>query len=142
MTLQSLLDICIALTICAALSWLSLTVALFFLRPSTTLLTEARSLVPSVIRLVRNLSRDKTIGRSVRIRLVLLLAYLVSPIDLVPDFLPIIGWADDVIVVGFVLRGIIKRAGTNAVLAHWEGTESNFSTVLRLCRLSEIKEPE
>ena len=135
MTIQLLVDVCIALMICFALSWFVLTGALFILRPSRETLIEAKSLVPSVIRLVRKLSRDKTIGRDVRLRVILLLVYLASPVDLIPDFLPIIGWADNVIVLGLILRGIIRRAGTEAVLTHWDGTRSNFSTVLRLCRL-------
>lgn len=140
MAIEVLMDIVTALVILIGLVWLGLIFTLIILRPSRDTLREGKSLLPSVIRLIRKLSRDRTVGRGVRIRLFLLLAYLASPIDLIPDFLPVIGWADDVIVLGLVLRSIIKRAGSDAVFANWDGTNSNFAKVLRLCRLPAIEE--
>jgi hypothetical protein len=50
-----------------------------------------------------------------RIRLAPLLAYLLSPIDLVPDSVPVIGYADDVVIVALELRSVITRAGRGGV---------------------------
>ncbi len=58
-----------------------------------TNLRDAARLVPDVVRLLRRLAADRTIARSARIRLWLLLAYLISPIDLIPDFIPVLGYA-------------------------------------------------
>jgi uncharacterized membrane protein YkvA (DUF1232 family) len=48
----------------------------------------------------------------------LLLAYLALPIDLIPDFIPVVGLADDSIIATVVLRGVVRRAGFEAVRAH------------------------
>ena len=79
-------------------------------------------LVPDVVRLLRRLAGDRTLSRSIRIRLWLLLIYLISPIDLIPDFIPVLGYADDAIIVAIALRSITRRAGPEALERHWPGT--------------------
>lgn len=69
-----------------------------------------------------------------RLRLWLLLAYLAMPIDLIPDFIPVLGYADDAILVAFVLRSVIRRAGPEAVARHWPGSEEGLRAVRRLTR--------
>ena len=91
--------------------------------------------MPDAVRLIRRLAADKTLRRGVRIRLWLLLAYLLSPIDLIPDFIPVIGLADDAIIMSLALRSVIKRAGVEAVTAHWPGTPEGLATLFRVCRL-------
>jgi uncharacterized membrane protein YkvA (DUF1232 family) len=68
----------------------------------------------------------------VRWRLVLLLAYLASPVDLVPDFVPVLGYADDAIVVAWVLRSVVRRVGVEEVRARWPGTDDGFAALRRL----------
>jgi uncharacterized membrane protein YkvA (DUF1232 family) len=69
------------------------------------------------------------------VRLVLLLVYLASPIDLVPDVVPVIGYADDVLVVALVLRSVVRRAGREALVRHWAGTAEGLAAVERLAGL-------
>jgi uncharacterized membrane protein YkvA (DUF1232 family) len=88
--------------------------------------------LPDVLRLVRRLAADKNLPRGIRIRLGLLLAYLALPIDLIPDFIPILGYADDAIIVTAVLRSVVRRAGIDAVRAHWPGTDDGFTALARL----------
>jgi uncharacterized membrane protein YkvA (DUF1232 family) len=57
------------------------------------------------------------------------------PIDLVPDVIPIIGYADDVVVVAVVLRSVVRRAGADVVRRHWPGSEQGLAVVLRLAGL-------
>jgi len=64
-----------------------------------------------------------------------LLAYLALPIDLVPDFIPILGYADDAIIVTDVLRSIVRRTGLDAVRAHWPGTDNGLAALVRLTGL-------
>jgi uncharacterized membrane protein YkvA (DUF1232 family) len=127
----------IALSIIASLAivWLVFLVVLLVTKPETSTLTETARIVPDALRLVRRLAADKNLPRGVRIRLWCLLAYLVSPIDLVPDFIPVVGYADDAIILSLVLRSVIKRAGVDAVRAHWPGTPDGLATLSRLCRL-------
>jgi uncharacterized membrane protein YkvA (DUF1232 family) len=71
----------------------------------------------------------------IRVRLWFLFAYLAFPIDIVPDFLPIIGYADDVILVLLVVRSVVRRAGRDVVRRHWSGTAEGFEA---LCRAAGI----
>ena len=66
----------------------------------------------------------------------LLLAYLAFPIDLIPDFIPVLGYADDAIIVAAVLRSVVRRAGIDSVRAHWPGTDDGFAAVARLTGLN------
>jgi uncharacterized membrane protein YkvA (DUF1232 family) len=61
--------------------------------------------------------------------------WLLSPIDLVPEFIPVLGPLDDVIVVALVLRHLVKRAGPDVVLEHWRGDERTLRRVLRVVGL-------
>lgn len=118
-----------------ALVWLILVVALLVAArrgPGNVTLREAVRLLPDVIRLVRRLVADDAMPRGVRVRLWLLLGYLVLPLDLVPDFIPVIGWADDAIAIALVLRSVVRRAGTEAIQRHWPGTDAGLAVVLRL----------
>lgn len=112
--------------------WAGLVAALLVLHPRGGLLKEAVRLLPDVLRLVRRLAADPDLPRGVRVRLWLLIAYLALPIDLVPDVVPVLGYADDAIITAAVLRSVVRRAGTEAVRAHWPGTEGGFAALARL----------
>lgn len=81
------------------------------------------------------LTADPTLPRAVRIQLGLLLVYLALPIDLIPDFIPILGYADDAVVVALVLRSVARVAGTEALARHWPGTPAGLHLIRRLARL-------
>ena len=117
------------------LAWLALVVALVLARPRGALLTEALRLLPDVLRLIRRLAADPDLPRGARIRLGALLVYLAVPIDLIPDFIPVLGYADDAIIVTAVLRSVVRRAGIGAVRAHWPGTDDGFAALARLTGL-------
>jgi uncharacterized membrane protein YkvA (DUF1232 family) len=129
------LDIMISIAAALLIVWLVLVIALAVLRPRGGLLREALRLLPDVLRLVRRLAADPTLPRGVRIRLALLLGYLALPFDLIPDFVPVLGYADDAIVVTAVLRSVVRVAGLDAVRAHWPGTQDGFDAVARLTGL-------
>ncbi|PZS02380.1 MAG: hypothetical protein DLM56_12120 [Pseudonocardiales bacterium] len=93
---------------------------------------EAMRILPDVLRLVRRLAADATVPRGVRIRLGLLLVYLASPIDLIPDVIPVIGYADDAILVALTLRSVVRRAGADALERHWPGTPQGLLLIRRL----------
>ncbi|GAT67241.1 membrane protein [Planomonospora sphaerica] len=112
--------------------WLAALAALAIARPRAGLLTEAIRLLPDLLRLTSRLARDRTLPRGVRIRLWLLLGYLALPIDLVPDFIPVLGYADDAIVVAVVLRSVVRVVGPQALERHWPGTDDGLAAVRRL----------
>ncbi len=104
--------------------------------PDTVSMRDALRLLPDLVRLLRRLAADRTIPAGVRVRLVLLLVYLASPIDLVPDFLPVIGYADDAVVVALVLRSVVRRAGREALTRHWPGTPQGLTLIEQLAGLT------
>jgi uncharacterized membrane protein YkvA (DUF1232 family) len=128
-------DLLISAASALLVAWLVLVVVLIVVRPRGGLLREALRLLPDVLRLVRALAADPALPRGIRIRLGLLLAYLAFPIDLIPDVIPVLGYADDAIVVIAVLRGVIRRAGIEAVRARWPGTDDGFAVLTRLAGL-------
>ncbi|SOC89024.1 Uncharacterized membrane protein YkvA, DUF1232 family [Curtobacterium sp. 314Chir4.1] len=99
-------------------------------------LIEALRLVPDVVRLLRGLVADRTVPRGVRLALVALLAYLVSPIDLVPDFIPVIGYLDDAVIVALVLRFVTRRAGAATLTRHWPGSPQGLRALRSAVGLS------
>lgn len=135
-------DILIALGAGLLAAWLALLIALLAIRPKGALLAEAVRLLPDLVRLLRRLTGDKTLPRGVRVRLILLMVYLALPIDLIPDFLPVIGYADDAIIVAYVLRSVVRRAGIAAVRAHWPGTADGFAALTRLTGLDRAAADE
>lgn len=98
-------------------------------------LRDALRLLPDVLRLVRRLAADPTLPRGVRWRLGLLLGYLLLPVDLVPDFLPVVGYADDAVLVAVVLRSVVRAAGPDALDRHWPGSAEGLAVVRRLVGL-------
>lgn len=117
--------------------WLALLVALWVTRPDQLGVKDALRLLPDVVRLLRRLTADPALPRGVRVRLGLLLGYLAFPIDLVPDFIPVIGYADDAVIVALALRSVVRRAGMGALERHWPGTNDGLRAVCRLAGLTE-----
>lgn len=115
--------------------WAALLITLAIGRPDDLSLRDALRLLPDVVRLLRRLATDTTIPPGARVRLWLLLAYLAVPFDLVPDFIPVLGYADDAIIVAIALRSVTRHAGTGAIERHWPGTPDGLAAVRRLARL-------
>jgi uncharacterized membrane protein YkvA (DUF1232 family) len=129
--------IAIGVGVAIVASWLALIIALLVVRPKGPLLKEALRILPDLLRLLRRLAADRTLPRGVRARLGLLLVYLAVPIDLIPDFIPVLGYADDAIIVTAVLRSVVRRAGLAAVRAHWPGSDDGFAALCRLTGLAD-----
>ena len=115
------------------LLWLVMLALLWRAKPDEVTLRDAVRLVPDLLRLLKRLAGDKTLPRGVRVRLWLLIGYLAMPIDLVPDFIPVLGYADDVMVVAIVLRSVVRAAGPEALERHWPGTPEGLRVVRMLC---------
>lgn len=123
-----------------ALTWLALALALLAVKPKGGLLKEALRLLPDVIRLLKRLATDRELPRGVRVRLVLLFVYLAFPLDLIPDFIPVLGYADDAIIVAAVLRSVVRRVGTDPLQQHWPGSPAGLAAVVRLAGLGPAPE--
>ena len=106
--------------------WAFFVALVWVLRPHDVRLGELVRLVPDILRLVRDLLGDRSVPVSVRLSLVFLLAWLVSPIDLIPEFIPVLGPLDDVLVAVIVLRYVRRRLGEEELLRRWPGTTEGF----------------
>lgn len=131
------MDVVLVLLVSLAVLWLLMVLALLVVRPCGSAMAEAVRLLPDVLRLVSRLARDPDVPRGVRVRLWLLLGYLALPIDLVPDFIPVLGYTDDAIVVAFVLRSVVRRCGANLLATHWPGTAEGLVVVHRLAGIRQ-----
>jgi uncharacterized membrane protein YkvA (DUF1232 family) len=96
---------------------------------------DARALagfIPDCIVLVGRLLNDPRVPRRRKLLFIALGAYLALPFDLVPDFIPVAGQLDDVIIVALVLRRFLRSGGEPLVREHWPGPEQSLRLVLRL----------
>jgi len=128
-------EVAIGVAVGLLLVWLALIAALYVVgrrQDDRTTFTDVLRLLPDVVRLLRRLAADGTLPRGVRIRLGLLIGYLLFPLDLVPDFIPVVGYADDAVIVAIALRSVAKVAGPEALDRHWPGTPDGLRTLKRL----------
>lgn len=88
--------------------------------------------IPDCLVLFRRLLADERVPRSRKLALVLLVGYLALPIDLIPDFIPVAGQLDDVILVALVLRLVLRGGGPALLDEHWPGPPEGVGLVRRL----------
>jgi len=106
------------------------------------LLTDAVLMLPNLVKLVGRLLKDPRVPRRAKITLGLAAAYVVSPIDLIPEIIPVIGWADDIILLMFALDSLIERAGAEVVDDHWDGPGDLLSLVREVVGMSRSVLPK
>jgi len=123
----------IAIGIAAAV-WVVAIAALWFFGRKVAAAQLARA-IPDLVALTRGLLGDPRVPVGSKMLLGGALVWLLSPIDLVPEFIPVLGPLDDVIVVGLVLRHLVRRAGPDVVQDHWRGDPRVLRTALRLAGL-------
>lgn len=85
------------------------------------LIKDAVLMMPNIVKLVGRLLKDPRVPRRAKITLGLAAAYIMSPIDLIPEVIPVVGWADDIILMMFAIDSLIDRAGPEIVEEHWDG---------------------
>lgn len=88
--------------------------------------------VPELAILFARLARDPRVPWRRRLELLALAGYLASPIDVIPDFIPVVGQLDDAVLVALALRGVVRGAGPEVIGEHWPGTSRGLRRVLRL----------
>jgi uncharacterized membrane protein YkvA (DUF1232 family) len=97
--------------------------------------TEARALarfIPDCLVLLRRLIGDRRVPRRRKLVLLGLVAYLSVPIDLVPDFIPVVGQLDDVLIAALALRYALRSGGPELLRAHWPGPDQSLQAMMRL----------
>ena len=112
--------------------WALLLVLFWALRPKGVPVREVLGLIPDVLRLLRSVISDRSAPLDVRLVIVGLLAWIVSPIDLIPDFIPVLGPLDDVVVAVVAMRYVRRRVGVDDLRRRWAGTDDGFALLLRI----------
>jgi uncharacterized membrane protein YkvA (DUF1232 family) len=112
--------------------WALLILLLLAFRPRDTSLGEVLRIVPDLLRLVRNLLGDRGVPLGARVALVVLLAWLINPIDLIPEFIPVLGPVDDVVVAVLLLRYVRRKVGLEELRQRWPGTPEGFALLGRI----------
>jgi uncharacterized membrane protein YkvA (DUF1232 family) len=92
--------------------------------------SELAVLLPNLVLLFRGLLHDSRVSRGNKAWIWFALVWTLSPIDLVPEFIPVAGPLDDVIVAALVLRHVLRRADREVVATHWRGEPSTLDAIL------------
>ncbi len=95
---------------------------------------ELAKLIPNLVVLFRGLLGDPRVPRSSKRWLGFALAWFLSPIDLIPEFIPVAGPLDDAIVAALVLRHVLRRTDRSVLAVHWRGEPATLDTILRIGR--------
>jgi uncharacterized membrane protein YkvA (DUF1232 family) len=112
--------------------WAVLLLFLWLARPKGVPARELIRIVPDVLRLIRAIIVDQAAPIDVRVVLVGLLAWIISPIDLIPEFIPVLGPVDDAIVAVVAMRYVRSRLGTAELLRRWPGSDEGFALLTRV----------
>jgi uncharacterized membrane protein YkvA (DUF1232 family) len=96
----------------------------------------AARFVPDCLVLFKRLLADPRVPFSRKAVLAASIAYLAIPIDLVPDFIPVAGHADDALVVALALRSVLRAAEASVLHEHWPGPERSFQLIRRFALAS------
>ncbi|MGH2573130.1 MAG: YkvA family protein [Actinomycetota bacterium] len=99
---------------------------------------ELATLVPNLLVLFRGLLRDPRVPRSSKLWLGFAVVWIASPIDLIPEFVPVAGPLDDAIVAALVLRHVLRRADRSVLLEHWKGDPATLEALVRARRRSTL----
>ncbi len=94
-------------------------------------------LIPDVVLLLKDLAFDPRVPRRDKLLAGAAAAYLVSPIDLVPDFIPVIGQADDLALAIWAFRRLLGAAGYDIIYELWRGSDEGLALVLTLAGVQE-----
>ncbi|HEU4366946.1 MAG TPA: DUF1232 domain-containing protein [Methylomirabilota bacterium] len=97
--------------------------------------------LPSLVRLIAGLVRDPLLPRAAKVALAAAMVYLASPVDLVPDFVPFLGYLDDVLLAAVLVDGLLNYVDRGLVLKYWPGTPDSLDRLARAARLLAVWVP-
>jgi uncharacterized membrane protein YkvA (DUF1232 family) len=117
----------IALVVAAA-AW-ALAVALLFALGRRTQARELATLIPNLLVLFKGLLQDTQVSRTNKAWLWFAVGWLVSPIDLIPEFIPFLGPLDDAVVAALVLRHVLRTTDRSIMAEHWRGDPATLERI-------------
>ena len=106
-----------------------------------TALREYVLFAPRLLKLIWKLMRDRRVPARAKATLVILAAYLASPVDLIPDFIPGMGQVDDLAIAAFALDQILNRVPEHVVREHWDGDEDVLEVIQNILDIVTVFVP-
>jgi uncharacterized membrane protein YkvA (DUF1232 family) len=97
--------------------------------------------LPQLGRLMVRLVADPVLPRRAKIALAAAALYLMSPIDLIPDFIPFLGYLDDLLLGAVIVDGILNYVDRGLLLRYWPGTPDSLEKVARAARVLALWVP-
>lgn len=97
----------------------------------------AARVLPDTLRLLRSLSSDRSLPNSIRWRLAFALVYCGQPFNLIPDFIPVVGYADNIVVAAWALRSVVRLSGPDVIEARWPGSSAGLGLMYKTLRIPE-----
>jgi uncharacterized membrane protein YkvA (DUF1232 family) len=98
-------------------------------RTRQEILKEAVLLFPNLVKLLFRLLWDPQVPLKARLAIGIVAAYIASPIDLVPDVIPVLGSMDELLVVAFAVDYLLQATSDEVVEGHWDGSEDGLELI-------------
>lgn len=95
-----------------------------------TVTGELATLLPNLAKLVTRMARDPRVPRRAKVVAAAAAAYALSPFDFVPDFIPVVGRADDLVALALAAEYLLDEAGLAVVREHWDGADATLSLMV------------
>jgi uncharacterized membrane protein YkvA (DUF1232 family) len=90
--------------------------------------------LPRLVRMLVSLAADRDVPRSAKIALAAVALYLASPVDIIPDFIPLVGYLDDLILAAVVVDGVLNFIDRPLVFRYWPGSADSLERVAAVAR--------
>jgi uncharacterized membrane protein YkvA (DUF1232 family) len=103
--------------------------------------TQLLRALPNLVRLMARLVGDPLLPRAAKVALAAAMVYLASPLDLIPDFIPLVGYLDDLLLASLLVDGLLNWVDRGLVLKYWPGTPDSLERVARAARLLAVWVP-
>jgi uncharacterized membrane protein YkvA (DUF1232 family) len=97
--------------------------------------------LPNLIRLIAKLVADPMLPRAAKIALAAAMVYLASPLDLIPDVIPFLGYLDDLLLASVLVDGLLNYVDRGLVLKYWPGTPESLERIARAARILAVWVP-
>ena len=120
-----------------AMAWLAFALLVWVVsRRKRLQVSVAARILPDTVRLLGALVRDRDSPRAIRWRLGFAAVYCGQPFNLIPDFIPVIGYLDNIVVAAWAMRSVVRLAGLDAVREHWRGSPESLSLLCQVLRIA------
>jgi uncharacterized membrane protein YkvA (DUF1232 family) len=106
------------------------------------ILRSALMLIPNFLKLLFRLFKDSRVPLAEKALLIGVIAYVISPLDLIPDFVPFVGQVDDLYLIALVVLRLLTRTSDDVLRAHWDGRGDLVATVDKIDRAARYILPK